>query len=102
MNDTEIEAKINEFKSYYENGLTCLHGCGDAELDHMPGIESWLRTTLTNLIQSHEEDMRQLKLVHQMELDAISCKSIEQFVLWRDERKLRPKHVDLSKTDVTE
>lgn len=31
----------------------------------------------------------QLKQAHMMELDAISCKSIEDFVLWRDHRKQR-------------
>ena len=39
---------------------------------------------------------KQLKQVHMMELDAISCKSIEDFVLWRDHRKQRPKHSELN------
>lgn len=41
------------------------------------------------------ERERQLKQVHMMELDAISCKSIEEFVVWRDQRKQRPSHFEL-------
>ena len=39
---------------------------------------------------------KQLKEIHTMELDAISCKSIEDFVIWRDYRKQRPKQAELT------
>lgn len=38
---------------------------------------------------------KQLKQVHMMELDAISCMSLEQYVAWRDHRKQRPNHSEL-------
>ena len=38
---------------------------------------------------------KQLKQVHMMELDAISCMSLEQYVAWRDQRKQRPNHSEL-------
>ena len=43
---------------------------------------------------------RQLKQVHMMELDAISCKSIEDFVVWRDHRKQRPIQSELDQPTV--
>ena len=41
------------------------------------------------------EREKQLKQVHMMELDAISCMSLEQYVAWRDYRKQRPHHSEL-------
>jgi len=38
---------------------------------------------------------KQLKQIHMIELDAISCMSLEQDVAWRDHRKQRPNHSEL-------
>lgn len=53
---------------------------------------------LQELQKAREEALareKQLKQVHMMELDAISCMSLEQYVDWRDYRKQRPKHSEL-------
>lgn len=42
---------------------------------------------------------KQLKQVHMMELDAISCMSLEQYVDWRDQRKQRPNQSELDQTN---
>ena len=59
---------------------------------------------LHHLLQKVREEAlareKQLKQVHMMELDAISCKSIEEFVLWRDHRKQRPKQAELNQDPV--
>ena len=60
-------------------------------------IKEWLTQTLQTERQKREEVVeeaeareKQLKTIHTMELDAVSCMSIENFVVWRDYRKQRP------------
>ena len=61
MNDIEIEAKINEF----ENVLKELMGESSYSeymgSFHKVKITTWLRSTLTTLIQKHEEEKAALK-----------------------------------------
>lgn len=56
--------------------------------------KDWLRTTLTQYHQDITDEAmareKQLKQIHTIELDTVSCMSIEQFVVWRDQRKQRP------------
>ena len=68
--------------------------------------EEGANKALQILIDTHHQELqkareealareKQLKQVHMMELDAISCKSIEDFVIWRDHRKQRPNQSEL-------
>lgn len=59
-------------------------------------LQDWLTQTLKAERQKREEVAdaaeareKQLRTVHTMELDAVSCMSIEDFVVWRDHRKQR-------------
>ena len=42
-------------------------------------------------IARYEEEMNLIKNIHKLELDAISCKSLEEFMEWSEFRKLLTK-----------
>jgi hypothetical protein len=59
--------------------------------------QTFIEPTLQDERQKREEVVeraeareKQLKTMHTMELDTVSCMSIEDFVVWRDHRKQRP------------
>lgn len=60
--------------------------------------ETWLRTALTEAHQAGRDEAveeaiareKQLRDIHKIQLDTISCMSLEGFVVWSDHRK-KPK-----------
>lgn len=45
-------------------------------------------------IEEREDIIKQLKMIHSMDLDAISCKSLEDFMIWSEHRKDLLKHLN--------
>ncbi len=80
---TEIEAILSKMKGW---------SCETSEYS-----SEWVysaddvREALTTIRKETLEEAQSLyllmKTAHEMELDAISCKSLEEFVLWQDYRK---------------
>lgn len=68
-------------------------------MDVVKGVMADIEETLHHQLQKAREEAltreKQLKQVHMMELDTISCMSLEQYVAWRDQRKQRPNHPEL-------
>ena len=96
--------KVEEIIEYFNNQFTD-HDDGtftvglDTRYATKEDFIEFIRVNLHQKLQKAREEAlareKQLKQVHMMELDAISCKSIEDFVIWRDHRKQRPNQSEL-------
>lgn len=99
MSNTKTVERIEAFKKeFLAEGSECTWKDYPLATD----VLDWLRLQEQNFHQelqkARDEALareKQLKQVHMMELDAISCKSIEDFVIWRDHRKQRPNQSEL-------
>lgn len=90
--DKRVGEKMKEWEKKFAHGLS-----GFLFAD----MRAWTYETLTQYHQDITNKAmareKQLKQIHTMELDTISCMSIEQFVVWCDQRKQRPTIIKLSK-----
>ena len=59
-------------------------------LSHDPNIKDFIKSTLSQALEKREkelwEEYEKLRTIHKLELDTVSLKSIEEFVVWKNTR----------------
>jgi hypothetical protein len=94
--DQYNEEMMRKFDESIEN-----HGCSSCWSDDhkcnceqdksaMRSQKDFLKEALKGQLEIVEEDMKLLKNIHLLELDAISMKSLKEFMIWADSRKSLP------------
>lgn len=83
----EIE-RVDEIRAALARGY-CSKENEDKVLDPdlIEAMALEIEKTLTTHDAEAEAREKQLRDIHKIELDTISCMSLEQFVVWRDQRK---------------
>lgn len=75
----EIREKFIEYTQYVK--------CDEDVKNLITVSADWWLKEFTTLLQEEREKINHLKKIHNMELDAISCKSLEDIIIWSSNRK---------------
>lgn len=73
---------INELMS---RGITILNRDGNGVSNF---VADYFLSIIEQKVKEKLESVENIKKIHEMELDAISLKSLEEFMVWSDNRKL--------------
>ena len=80
------QSRLEELKGWMENVLEL-----DVEREY---IKSFLTNSIAQaeqeMLKKYAEDMNLLNKLHSMELDALSLKSLEDFMKWSGDRRYTP------------
>lgn len=94
--EKSIKEIVGEFKTKFGSLTTRKAKFGKPTNVDM-ATQHWLTRILEaerqkqdEVVKHAEEREKQLKTIHTTELDAVSCMSIEEFLVWRDNRKQQP------------